>query len=603
MLRALLASLCVALATADCTGDMSWCSVNIPRTADDQDHPNCGGAARDCPCTCRDAYAKYKAAKDAKKAKLEARKSAAAAMIRKVSAAMAAPEPPATAAALHIKYVVRSQPTPIDERHCAALRASLAGQGVDVARDTRFLHELSLDERKAGAWNLIPLLRRFATSLADPAGTGGGVKHDFLVFLEPHTRVDVEALRRTLAVVGAPEELLFVGHALQDKQSTIIHHQSHEHGLLKFPLLNAGFAMSAGLIAKLGASLADRPISNLFHTETAFEVAALAKERAEASLVHVPSFCSYGGAPDGLQGCATTAGDKFANAPAFDIALEDVIIGVKTYEGAHNTRLKFIAETWGKESPIEIAYLSDAAATEPVKIVDLTKEWGAQVNQKRGHCAKCLAILKQFDKYYPNKKWFVIADDDTTFSVPRLFRMLSSYDHTQEIYLGERYGFSHRGSLEPNESKAGYMHAGSNDYITMGGGVAFTRPLLKHLIHECPSCTCARNDEPDDMRFGQWVSSGLNLAVTHDDRFHQAELFQYHDEVLKAQTSKLATDEKHLVSFHKFKQRRADPGSASEFEIDFEHMVQLYQEQLHDNALTAKIKREQAVSKKKKDEL
>jgi hypothetical protein len=594
------------LAAAECTGDLSWCSVNIPRTAADKEHPNCVGAARDCPCTCREAYAAYKAEKAAKKAKLEARKNAAAEMVRKVNDAMAADAPSAAASALNIKYVVRSQPTPIDERHCAALADSLAAQGVDVARDVSFLHELSLEERKAGYWNLIPLMERFAASLADPEGTGAPgppyVRHDFLVFLEPHTAVDAAGLRRTLSVVGAPAELLFVGHALQDKTGTIIHHQSHQMGLLKFPLLHAGFAMSAGLVAKLGASLAAKAISNMFHTEVAFELSALVKERADTQLVHVPSFCSYGGPAEGLASCGTTAGDKFEGAPNFGISPEDVVIGVKTYGAAHATRVKFIAETWGKDSSgVEIVYLSDEAGETAggAPIVDLTQEWGAQVNQKKGHCAKCLAIMKQFDRHHGDKKWFVIADDDTTFSVPRLFRMLANYDHSKEIYLGERYGFSHRSSLTPNAAKAGTVHSHSNDYITMGGGVAFTRPLLKHLVHDCPFCTCSRDDEPDDMRFGNWVHSGLKLATTHDDRFHQAELFQYHEEVLKAQMQPIATKERHLVSFHKFKMKHAAAGG---FEIDFDHMHGLYKDHMLDTELAERIAFE-AAERKKKDEL
>jgi hypothetical protein len=59
----------------------------------------------------------------------------------------------------------------------------------------------------------------------------------------------------------------------------------------------------------------------------------------------------------------------------------------------------------------------------------------------------------------PNHQWFVIADDDSLFNMPRLRRVLASYDSTEAVYLGERYGHAFG-----EGSRQGY------DYVTMGGG-------------------------------------------------------------------------------------------------------------------------------------
>ena len=175
--------------------------------------------------------------------------------------------------------------------------------------------------------------------------------------------------------------------------------------------------------------------------------------------------------------------------------------------------------------------------------VDLTRHWGAVVNQKRGHCAKMSAILKEFRRMCAEDGHcaavWVIADDDTMFSVPRLLRMLGTLDVARPLYIGERYGWGQAGE------QFGY------DYITMGGGVAFTQSMLDALL-DCEACVCTRPDEPDDMRLGHWVGKEFNMTVMHTPLFHQAEITQYHPSRIAA--------EGEVVSFHKFASRDAGGG-------------------------------------------
>ena len=56
-------------------------------------------------------------------------------------------------------------------------------------------------------------------------------------------------------------------------------------------------------------------------------------------------------------------------------------------------------------------------------------------------------------------------------------------------------------------------------------------------------CNCYRDDSPDDMQMGMWVSAYLGVPISNDMGFHQAAASSYHPEVLKHQF---------LISFHKF---------------------------------------------------
>ena len=96
-------------------------------------------------------------------------------------------------------------------------------------------------------------------------------------------------------------------------------------------------------------------------------------------------------------------------------------MGVKTTRMFHAPRLGVIRRTWALDAAREgvpLLYMSDHEeqldALPPLRhaetghsvpvpattTVDLTREWGAQVDQKRGHCAKMLAIWRQFGKYH-----------------------------------------------------------------------------------------------------------------------------------------------------------------------------------------------------------
>lgn len=92
------------------------------------------------------------------------------------------------------------------------------------------------------------------------------------------------------------------------------------------------------------------------------------------------------------------------------------------------------------------------------------------------------------------------------FSVLRMQQLLTCYDNTDLLALGERYGYNV------------YNTRGYN-YITGGGGIVFSRPLLNKLT-ENGVCECPSINTPDDMYLGICIAR-LGVPITHSPLFHQ----------------------------------------------------------------------------------
>ncbi|CAJ1411350.1 unnamed protein product [Effrenium voratum] len=256
------------------------------------------------------------------------------------------------------------------------------------------------------------------------------------------------------------------------------------------------------------------------------------------------AFCAQFG-----PGCSTWVRRLDVFRSSFQLKAEQVVIAVKTVEKFHSVRLPLLREFWTDDSEVEVLFLSNTGG-DP-KVVDLSKEFGDMVDPSKestkhgsGHCTKMQAILRYLHKYRPNKRWYVVTDDDTLVNVPRLLRVLDSHDDTQAVYLGERYGWSHMQDRE-----------GTN-YITTGAGMALSARALAELLG-CGSCSCRSPDAPDDMSMGSWFRA-LHVQPTHEEGFHQSEPHNYHKELLAASDP--------AVSFHRYNARLPGSASAAEFQ-------------------------------------
>ncbi|XP_037820372.1 beta-1,3-glucosyltransferase-like [Lucilia sericata] len=127
-----------------------------------------------------------------------------------------------------------------------------------------------------------------------------------------------------------------------------------------------------------------------------------------------------------------------------------------------------------------------------------------------------------------------------------------------EIYLGERYGYRL------------YAEDGFN-YITGGGGIAFSLPVVKLILQHC---SCPSATAPDDMILGSCLHS-LQLKALHSSRFHQARPNDYPLELLQQEPP---------VSFHKFWQ--LDPIEVySEWFAAEEHQLLAKENHVHENLI------------------
>ncbi|XP_029700164.1 beta 3-glucosyltransferase a isoform X2 [Takifugu rubripes] len=237
------------------------------------------------------------------------------------------------------------------------------------------------------------------------------------------------------------------------------------------------------------------------------------------TLTAVPELCSEEeDSPQALERCATTLSRELP-ACGDPVKKEDLFVAVKTCKKFHSERVPVIKKTWEKDA-LFLEYYSDHADPS-IPTTDI-----GVPNTERGHCGKTFAILQRFlSGSAPKTRWLVVVDDDTLISLPRLRALLSCYDPSEPVCLGERYGYG--------------LSQGGYSYITGGGGMVFSREAVARLLDS--GCRCYSNDAPDDMVLGMCLNA-LGLPVTHSPLFHQARPEDYARDFLAHQVP---------ISFHK----------------------------------------------------
>ena len=458
-----------------------------------------------------------------------------------------------------IYFVILSeQASPRSHAQAEQLSAHLRDGGV-APTSIRMMHAEEPPHREEyqhshGYWTIVPYL-----PILHEAGKATGAV--WFVFLHPTTAVSVRHLRATLAQ-RQHDRSWFLGHALHDVSGSIAHEYNTE---LAYPLDRAGYALSASLLGSLASWLkaqGEEGAGRDFHIDATWAFARFVHDRTKDGpsgavvITDEPAFCGAGGGrgagasasasaratpePIDPTRCATQARRELVSSwTRKAIPPSDVVIAVKTTKLFHASRLSVLKKTWVRDVPhgMEVVYMSETEDPS-VPTIDLTKEWPGLLKPNTetptGHCAKCHALLKTLHKRWGGKQWYVVVDDDTMLSPKRLLELLSTYDNGREVaaYVGQRYAYAHTGSPSPQGA----------DYVTMGGGAAFSGAMLSKLM-ACKECYCPTPNQPDDMRIGSWVDVELALPIAHEDAFHQAEMNNYHPELLGVQN---------IVSYHKF---------------------------------------------------
>ncbi|NXW16454.1 B3GLT glucosyltransferase, partial [Circaetus pectoralis] len=400
-----------------------------------------------------------------------------------------------------IVFIIQSQSNSFHSKRAEDLKRDILKQAADLGKElptVLLIHQMDGHE---GAWTILPLMRDFSVTY--------GRNSSWIFFCEEDTRIQVVKLLETLGRFDGSKEW-FLGKALYDEESTIIHHYAFAENptAFTFPDFAAGWALSIPLVNKLAKKLKSEPLKSDFTIDLKHEVFSV--------LLYVWIYISY----KMLQAEPAIKNLTFVLfIQGEPVKKEDVFVAVKTCRKFHGDRIPVVKQTWEREAAL-IEYYSDYADIS-IPTIDL-----GVPNTDRGHCGKTFAILERFLNHSsPRTPWLVIVDDDTLISIFRLRRLLSCYDPNEPVFLGERYGYG--------------LGTGGYSYITGGGGMVFSRTAVQKLL--ASKCRCYSMDAPDDMVLGMCFS-GLGIPITHSPLFHQARPMDYPKGYLSHQIP---------VSFHK----------------------------------------------------
>ncbi|XP_039389684.1 beta-1,3-glucosyltransferase isoform X2 [Mauremys reevesii] len=443
-----------------------------------------------------------------------------------------------------IVFVIQSQSNSFHSKRAEDLERNILNQAEELGKELPRVLLIHQMDRHDGAWTILPLMQDFSASY--------GRNSSWIFFCEEDTRIQIVKLLETLrrfdkskrfseykndhtvsnqksiepSILSSDsgqhqvpqrertEQEWFLGKALYDEESTIIHHYAFAENptVFKFPDFAAGWALSIPLVNKLANRLKSEPLKSDFTID-------LKHEKGNGPhLTPVPEFCT-----DDLNSfkavhCATMF-SNFLPVCGDLVKKEDIFVAVKTCRKFHRDRIPIVKQTWEGEAAL-VEYYSDYAETS-IPTIDL-----GVPNTERGHCGKTFAILERFLNHSSSKTpWLVIVDDDTLISIFRLRKLLSCYDPNEPVFLGERYGYG--------------LGTGGYSYITGGGGMVFSREAIQKLL--ASKCQCYSNDAPDDMVLGMCFS-GLGIPITHCPLFHQARPMDYPKDYLAHQIP---------ISFHK----------------------------------------------------
>uniref|UniRef100_H0VXJ3 Fringe-like glycosyltransferase domain-containing protein n=1 Tax=Cavia porcellus TaxID=10141 RepID=H0VXJ3_CAVPO len=127
--------------------------------------------------------------------------------------------------------------------------------------------------------------------------------------------------------------------------------------------------------------------------------------------------------------------DGHPRTPAEPLVPRDVFIAVKTTRKFHRARLDLLLETWISRHK-EMTFIFTDWEDEV-----LARHTGNVVNNcSAAHSRQALSckMAVEYDHFIESgRKWFCHVDDDNYVNLCALLRLLASYPHTQDIYIGK----------------------------------------------------------------------------------------------------------------------------------------------------------------------
>ncbi|XP_034819426.1 beta-1,3-N-acetylglucosaminyltransferase lunatic fringe isoform X1 [Pan paniscus] len=220
-------------------------------------------------------------------------------------------------------------------------------------------------------------------------------------------------------------------------------------------------------------------------------------------------------------GAAPRPADGHPRPLAEPLAPRDVFIAVKTTKKFHRARLDLLLETWisrHKEMTFIFTDGEDEALARHTGNVVIT-------NCSAAHSRQALSckMAVEYDRFIESgRKWFCHVDDDNYVNLRALLRLLASYPHTRDVYIGKPSLDRPIQAMERvSENKVRPVHFW---FATGGAGFCISRGLaLKmspwasggHFMN-----TAERIRLPDDCTIGYIVEALLGVPLIRSSLFH-----------------------------------------------------------------------------------
>ncbi|KAF0882877.1 LFNG acetylglucosaminyltransferase, partial [Crocuta crocuta] len=220
-------------------------------------------------------------------------------------------------------------------------------------------------------------------------------------------------------------------------------------------------------------------------------------------------------------GGAPRPADGHPQLPAEPLAPHDVFIAVKTTRKFHRARLDLLLETWISRHK-QMTFIFTDGEDEV-----LARRTGNVVNTNcsAAHSRQALSckMAVEFDHFMGSgRKWFCHVDDDNYVNVRALLRLLASYPHTQDVYIGKpSLDRPIQATERVSENQMRPVHFW---FATGGAGFCISRGLaLKmspwasrgHFMN-----TAERIRLPDDCTIGYIVEALLGVPLIRSGLFH-----------------------------------------------------------------------------------
>lgn len=202
--------------------------------------------------------------------------------------------------------------------------------------------------------------------------------------------------------------------------------------------------------------------------------------------------------------------------------IKDIFIAVKTTRKYHRSRLELLMETWISQAKQQTYIFTDG---EDKELQTRTGTNLINTNCSAAHTrqALCCKMSVEYDKFIESqKKWFCHVDDDNYVVLYSLLQLLSSYHHSQDVYLG-------RPSLDhPIEAPERVKSDGSVSvqfwFATGGAGFCISRGLALKMSPWASLgnfiSTAEKIRLPDDCTIGYIIEALLEVRLTHTLLFH-----------------------------------------------------------------------------------